>query len=237
MEDKDIMAEVENLINEESKRIAEPTDAQSEGLVIFKNLIKEMDKDNPLKETQFYTIQVVDTEDAQEAIESGDGHLVSNGRSDTLDKENYQAGKVSLITDDIPLSKFPKFLGDLKTALVLSQWKEPAGLVARAKRNDYSVQAMVLGNILVFQKILPTGDKITKSWDTNTDEAPEPDQFDNKWDYKFLRNTYMHLSQPLMLKAQSPVMYDQIMDMVKEDIAEDIKEGKGFLGLHDSDDE
>ena len=39
MEDKDIMAEVENLINEESKRIAEPTDAQSEGVVIFKNLI------------------------------------------------------------------------------------------------------------------------------------------------------------------------------------------------------
>ena len=237
MEDKDIMAEVENLINEESKRIAEPTDAQSEGLVIFKNLIKEMDKDNPLKETQFYTIQVVDTEDAQEAIESGNGQLISNGRSDTLDKENYQAGKVSLITDDIPLSKFPKFLGDLKTALVLSQWKEPAGLVARAKRNGYSVQAMVLGNILVFQKILPTGDKITKSWDTNTDEAPEPDQFDNKWDFKFLRNTYTHLAQPLMLKAQSPVMYDQIMDMVKEDIAEDIKDGKGFLGLHDSDDE
>ena len=89
----------------------------------------------------------------------------------------------------------------------------------------------------MFQKILPTGDKITKSWDTNTDEAPEPDQFDNKWDYKFLRNTYTHLSQPLMLKAQSPVMYEQIMTMVKQDIAKDIEDGKGFLGLHDSDDE
>jgi hypothetical protein len=86
---------------------------------------------------------------------------------------------------------------------VLSQWKEPAGIIARVKRKGERLQAMALGQILVFQKELATGDKVTKSWDTNKDEAPERDEFANGYEYKFLKNTYLHLTSPVMLKDKA----------------------------------
>jgi hypothetical protein len=121
---------------------------------------------------------------------------------------------------------------------VLSQWKEPAGVIARVKRNGERLQAMALGQILVFQKELATGDKITKSWDTSKDTAPERDEFANGYEYKFLKNTYLHLMTPLMLKEQSPTGYELVLDMIKTRIAKDIESGgDGYRGYDKDEDE
>ena len=242
-QDNELMAELENIIAIESKRIAEPTDAQSEGLAIFKNLITAMEQDNPLVGTQVYSIRAVEPDEAKQALAEGAGRLVSNGFSKEENETASHAGRVELIADSVPVSKIRQFLGDLETALVLSQWKEPQGLLARAKRKGELVQAMALGNILIFQKVLASGDTITKSWDTNEEIAPEPDEFDNKWDFEFLKNTYTHLTLPNMLKAQSPIMYEHILDMLKKNIAKQVLNGErppdleGDLGDGSSDDD
>lgn len=230
MEDKDIMAELQEIVDKESNRINKPTDAMSEGLAIFNNLITAFDKDLPEADTQLFIISHLTPEQVQQAREADIAKLVPNGLSEAENK-GADGGKVEMITDSIPVDEMLGFLGDLESALVLSQWKEPAGIIARVKRKGERLQAMALGQVLVFQKQLATGDKITKSWNTRTDEAPERDEFANGYEYKFLKNTYTHLMTPLMLKEQSPTGYELVLDMIKTRIARDIEsDGDDYRG-------
>jgi hypothetical protein len=229
MEDKDIMAELQEIVDKESKRINTPTDAMSEGLAIFNNLITAFDNDLSDSDTQLFIVSPLSPKEAKIAIDNNEGKLVSNGQS-REDNEGAKGGKVQMITDAIPADEMLNFLGDFESALVLSQWKEPAGIIARVKRKGERIQAMALGNILVFQKQLATGDKITKSWDTSKDKAPERDEFANGYEYKFLKNTYTHLMTPLMLKEQSPTGYELVLDMIKTRIARDMEEDSSFRG-------
>jgi hypothetical protein len=229
MEDKDIMAELQEIVDKESKRINTPTDAMSEGLAIFNNLITAFDNDLSDSDTQLFIVSPLSPKEAKIAIDNNEGKLVSNGQS-REDNEGAKGGKVQMITDAIPADEMLNFLGDFESALVLSQWKEPAGIIARVKRKGERIQAMALGNILVFQKQLATGDKITKSWDTSKDKAPERDEFANGYEYKFLKNTYTHLMTPLMLKEQSPTGYELVLDMIKTRIAKDMEEDSSFRG-------
>lgn len=229
MEDKDIMAELQEIVEKESKRINEPTDAMSEGLAIFNNLITAFDNDLPDADTQLFIISHLSPEQVKQAREADIAKLVPNGLSEAENK-GADGGKVEMVTDAIPVDEMLSFLGDLESALVLSQWKEPAGLIARVKRKGERLQAMVLGQVLVFQKELATGDKITKSWNTRTDEAPERDEFANGYEYKFLKNTYTHLMTPLMLKEQSPTGYELVLDMIKTRIAKDMKADSSYRG-------
>lgn len=230
MEDKDIMAELQEIVNKESNRINKPTDAMSEGLAIFNNLITAFDKDLPEADTQLFIISHLTPEQVQQAREADIAKLVPNGLSEAENK-GADGGKVEMITDSIPVDEMLGFLGDLESALVLSQWKEPAGIIARVKRKGERLQAMALGQVLVFQKQLATGDKITKSWNTRTDEAPERDEFANGYEYKFLKNTYTHLMTPVMIKEQSPTGYELVLDMIKTRIARDIEsDGDDYRG-------
>lgn len=230
MEDKDIMAELQEIVDKESNRINKPTDAMSEGLAIFNNLITAFDKDLPEADTQLFIISHLTPEQVQQAREADIAKLVPNGLSEAENK-GADGGKVEMITDSIPVDEMLGFLGDLESALVLSQWKEPAGIIARVKRKGERLQAMALGQVLVFQKQLATGDKITKSWNTRTDEAPERDEFANGYEYKFLKNTYTHLMTPVMLKEQSPTGYELVLDMIKTRIARDIEsDGDDYRG-------
>ena len=230
MEDKDIMAELQAIVDKESERINKPTDAMSEGLAIFNNLITAFDKDLPEADTQLFIISHLTPEQVQQAREADIAKLVPNGLSEAENK-GADGGKVEMITDSIPVDEMLSFLGDFEAALVLSQWKNPAGLITRVKRKGERLQAMVLGQVLVFQKQLATGDKITKSWDTNADKAPERDEFANGYEYKFLKNTYTHLMTPVMLKEQSPTGYELVLDMVKKRIARAIEsDGDDYQG-------
>lgn len=230
MEDKDIMAELQEIVDKESNRINKPTDAMSEGLAIFNNLITAFDKDLPEADTQLFIISHLTPEQVQQAREADIAKLVPNGLSEAENK-GADGGKVEMITDSIPVDEMLGFLGDLESALVLSQWKEPAGIIARVKRKGERLQAMALGQVLVFQKQLATGDKITKSWNTRTDEAPERDEFANGYEYKFLKNTYTHLMTPVMIKEQSPTGYELVLDMIKTRIARDIEsDGDDYRG-------
>lgn len=229
MEDKDIMAELQEIVDKESNRINKPTDAMSEGLAIFNNLITAFDKDLPEADTQLFIISHLTPEQVQQAREADIAKLVPNGLSEAENK-GADGGKVEMVTDAIPVDEMLNFLGDFESALVLSQWKKPAGLIARVKRKGERLQAMVLGQVLVFQKQLATGDKITKSWDTNSDKAPERDEFANGYEYKFLKNTYTHLMTPLMLKEQSPTGYELVLDMIKTRIAKDMEADSSYRG-------
>lgn len=229
MEDKDIMAELQEIVDKENKRINEPTDAMSEGLAIFNNLITAFDNDLPDADTQLFIISHLSPEQVKQAREADIAKLVPNGLSEAENK-GADGGKVEMVTDAIPVDEMLSFLGDLESALVLSQWKEPAGLIARVKRKGERLQAMVLGQVLVFQKELATGDKITKSWNTRTDEAPERDEFANGYEYKFLKNTYTHLMTPLMLKEQSPTGYELVLDMIKTRITKDMEADSSYRG-------
>jgi hypothetical protein len=236
MEDKDIMAELQAIVDKESERINKPKDAMSEGLAIFNNLITAFDKDMPDSDSQLFIVSPLTPKQVKQARKENIAQLVSNGLSEE-DNKGADGGKVEMITDSIPADEMLGFLGDLESALVLSQWKEPAGVIARVKRNGERLQAMALGQILVFQKELATGDKITKSWDTSKDTAPERDEFANGYEYKFLKNTYLHLMTPLMLKEQSPTGYELVLDMIKTRIAKDIESnGEGYRG-YDKDEE
>lgn len=230
MEDKDIMAELQEIVDKESKRINRPTDAMSEGLAIFNNLITAFDKDLPDADAQLFIISHLSPEQVQQARKADIAKLVPNGLSEAENK-GADGGKVEMVSDSIPVDEMLSFLGDFEAALVLSQWKNPAGLITRVKRKGERLQAMVLGQVLVFQKQLATGDKITKSWDTNSDKAPERDEFANGYEYKFLKNTYTHLMTPLMLKEQSPTGYELVLDMVKKRIARAIEsDGDDYQG-------
>ena len=237
MEDKDIMAELQAIVDKESERINKPKDAMSEGLAIFNNLITAFDKDMPDSDSQLFIVSPLTPKQVKQARKENIAQLVSNGLSEE-DNKGADGGKVEMITDSIPADEMLGFLGDLESALVLSQWKEPAGVIARVKRNGERLQAMALGQILVFQKELATGDKITKSWDTSKDTAPERDEFANGYEYKFLKNTYLHLMTPLMLKEQSPTGYELVLDMIKTRIAKDIESGgDGYRGYDKDEDE
>lgn len=227
MKDKDIMAELQAIVDKESERINKPTDAISEGLAIFNNLMTAFDKDLPEAETQLFIISHLSPEQVQQARKEDTAKLVPNGLSEA-DNKGADGGKVEMVTDAIPVDEMLSFLGDFESALVLSQWKEPAGLIARVKRKGERLQAMVLGQVLVFQKQLATGDKITKSWDTNSDKAPERDEFANGYEYKFLKNTYTHLMTPLMLKEQSPTGYELVLDMIKTRITKDMEADSSY---------
>ena len=234
MEDKDIMAELQEIVDKESKRIKKPTDGLSEGLAIFNNLMTAFDKDMPDSDTQLFIISPLSPEQVKQARKEHIAKLVPNGLSEA-DNKGADGGKVEMITDAIPADEMLSFLGDFESALVLSQWKEPAGIIARVKRKGERLQAMALGQVLVFQKELATGDKVTKSWDTNKDEAPERDEFANGYEYKFLKNTYLHLTSPIMLKAQSPIGYELVLDMIKTRIAKDIESSDDSYRGYDKD--
>ena len=234
MEDKDIMAELQEIVDKESKRIKKPTDGLSEGLAIFNNLMTAFDKDMPDSDTQLFIISPLSPEQIKQARKENIGKLVPNGLSEK-DNKGADGGKVEMITDAIPADEMLSFLGDFESALVLSQWKEPAGIIARVKRKGERLQAMALGQILVFQKELATGDKVTKSWDTSKDLAPERDEFANGYEYKFLKNTYTHLMTPVMLKEQSPAGYELVLDMIKTRIAKDIESSDDSYRGYDKD--
>ena len=229
MEDKDIMAELQAIVDKESERINKPTDAMSEGLAIFDNLMTAFDKDMPDSDTQLFIISHLSPEQIKQARKDHIAKLVPNGLSEA-DNKDADGGKVVMITDAIPADEMLSFLGDFESALVLSQWKEPAGIIARVKRKGERLQAMALGQVLVFQKQLATGDKITKSWDTSKDLAPTRDEFANAYEYKFLKNTYTHLMTPLMLKEQSPTGYELVLDMIKTRIAKDMEDDSSYRG-------
>lgn len=230
MEDKDIMAELQEIVDKESKRINRPTDAMSEGLAIFNNLINAFDKDMPDSDTQMFVISHLSPEEVQQARKADIAKLVPNGLSEAENK-GADGGKVEMVSDSIPADEMLSFLGDFEAALVLSQWKQPAGIITRIKRKGERIQVMALGQVLVFQKQLATGDKITKSWNTETDDAPERDEFTNGYDFKFLKATYTHLMTPMMLKAQSPTGYELVLDMVKRRIARAIEsDGDDYQG-------
>ena len=229
MEDKDIMAELQAIVDKESERINKPTDAMSEGLAIFDNLMTAFDKDMPDSDTQLFIISHLSPEQIKQARKDHIAKLVPNGLSEA-DNKDADGGKVVMITDAIPADEMLSFLGDFESALVLSQWKEPAGIIARVKRKGERLQAMALGQVLVFQKQLATGDKITKSWDTSKDLAPTRDEFANAYEYKFLKNTYTHLMTPLMLKEQSPTGYELVLEMIKTRIAKDMEADSSYRG-------
>jgi len=234
MKDKDndnIMSELQDIINKETKKLT-PTNSKEEGLRIFNNLMEAFDNDMSSKTGELWIISHLDEEEMEEArARVSDDQIIDNGQTREENK-GAQGGKVEMITDAVPHKDMVGFLGDLETALVLSQWKEPAGLIARTIRKGERIQAMCLGNVLIFQKVLITGDKVTKVWNTNKEEAPTRDDFGNSYDFNFLRNTYLHLMRPVMLKTESPTMYDEVMDMVKKNIKAKMEEGGG-----DDDDE
>ena len=144
MEDKDIMAELQEIVDKESKRIKKPTDGLSEGLAIFNNLMTAFDKDMPDSDTQLFIISPLSPEQIKQARKEHIAKLVPNGLSEA-DNKGADGGKVEMITDAIPADEMLSFLGDFESALVLSQWKEPAGVIARVKRNGERLQAMALG--------------------------------------------------------------------------------------------
>lgn len=234
--DKELMAELQEIADKEGNRI-KPTDAISEGLLIFNNLITEFDKDLGELKSQLFIITRISAKQVRKALKNNKGKRIDNGQS-TEDNKNADGGRVEMITDSVPADEMPDFLGDLESALVLSQWKEPQGILARAKYKGEHIQAMALGQILIFQKQLATGDKVTKAWNTQEDEAPERKDFNSTYEYKFLKNTFLHLASPKMLKSESPTSYEAVLDMIKTRLAKEIEDKNSpILGVMGDDDE
>ena len=110
MEDKDIMAELQEIVDKESKRINRPTDAMSEGLAIFNNLINAFDKDLPDADTQVFIISHLSPEEVQQARKADIAKLVPNGLSEAENK-GADGGKVEMVSDSIPVDEMLSFLG------------------------------------------------------------------------------------------------------------------------------
>ena len=121
MEDKDIMAELQAIVDKESERINKPSDAMSEGLAIFNNLMTAFDKDLPDSDSHLFIVSPLTPKQVKQARKENIAQLVSNGLSEE-DNKGADGGKVEMITDSIPADEMLGFLGDLESALVLSQW-------------------------------------------------------------------------------------------------------------------
>ena len=233
MEDneKELMAQLEGIINNAGEDIANKT--VEEATHIFSVLCNQFDTDIP-DEVEAVLLGLTEVSDpdevaeAKERAKTGDRSVMSQFLDNGLDTEGARAMKLQAIVQGIDGEMMLDLLQDTETAMLLSAWLEPEGLVARVRRPDGLLQVMVTAGSVQFIKTLPTGDRITRFWghDRKPDGKhvyPERDDFANDYEYELCRGTYKYLAMPLELKKDSQDAYDTLLNAISEKLQRQVR--------------
>jgi hypothetical protein len=221
-ENKDLMAELQAITDKEASRLE--SKESKEQTAVFDGLLKAFDTDRTNTEAILAVINIVSREQALEELKGKSAKQILRNDVD-LDDPDLQGGRVTIVTETLKAKQFMNMLQDFETSIVLSAWRKPAGLVSRVIIDNSVLQVMAFADKLSYRKTLPSGDSVTKHWNVNNDEAPEREHFDTEYEFDLVKSTYVHLTQPMMFKAESPLMYAETSAMILRRISKEINEG------------
>ena len=232
MEDneKELMAQLEGIINNAQEDIMEKT--VQEATHIFSALCKRFDQDIPddVEAVLLGMVQVTDPDEeatAREHARTGHKAIMSQFLENGVDDPESRAMKLQSIVTSLDAEMLLDLLQDTETAMLLSAWLEPEGLVARVRRPDGLLQVMVTAGSVQFIKTLPTGDRIVKFWGDKRKDSkavyPERSDFANDYEYELCRGTYKYLAMPLELKKDSQAAYDTMLNAISEKLQRQVQ--------------
>lgn len=231
-ENKDLMAELQAITDKEASRLE--SKESKEQTAVFDGLLKAFDTDRTNTEAILAVINIVSREQALEELKGKSAKQILRNDID-LDDPDLQGGRVTIVTETLKAKQFMDMLQDFETSIVLSVWRKPAGLVSRVIIDNSVLQVMAFRDKLSYRKTLPSGDSVTKHWNVNNDEAPEREHFDTDYEYDLVKSTYVHLTNPMMFKSESPLMYAETSAMILRRIAKEINNG-GYKHPFDNED-
>jgi hypothetical protein len=229
--EKELMDQLKGIIDNAGEDLANKT--VEEATHIFSVLCTQFDEHIPddVEAVLMGMTEVSDPDEVSEARErakTGDRAIMSQFLDNGLDTEGARAMKLQAIVQGIDGEMMLDLLQDTETAMLLSAWLEPEGLVARVRRPDGVLQVMTTAGSVQFIKTLPTGDRIVKFWghDRNPDGKhvyPMRDDFANDYEYELCRGTYKYLAMPLELKKDSQDAYDTLLNAISEKLQRQVQ--------------
>lgn len=224
MEDnnKDLMAELQAITDKEATRL-ESKEAK-EQTAVFDGLLKAFDTDRANTEAILAVINIVSRDQALTELGKEGAKRILRDDVD-MDDPDLMGGRVTIVTETLKAEQFMNMLKDFETSIVLSAWRKPTGLVSRVIIDNSVLQVMAFADKLSYRKTLPSGDSVTKHWNVIVDESPEREHFDTDYEYDLVKQTYIHLTQPMMFKSESPLMYAETSAMILRRISKEINEG------------
>ena len=233
--EKELMAQLEGIINNAHEDLVDKT--VQEATHIFSELCKQFDTDIPdsVEAILLGLTEVTDAEEIDEAKERAKNHdkaVMSQFLEEGLDDPEARAMKLQSIVHQVDGERMLDLLQDTDTAMLLSAWLEPQGLITRVRRPDGLLQVMVTSGSVQFIKTLPTGDRIVKFWGAERKENgktvyPERSDFANDYEYELCRGTYKYLAMPLELKSKSQEAYDTLLNSISEALQRQMKKEFG----------
>jgi hypothetical protein len=233
MEDneKELMAQLEGIMNNAGEDLMDKT--VKEATHIFSELCNQFDRDIPddVEAILMGMVQVTDPDEEKEARQrarDADRAIMSQYLENGVDDPESRAMRLQSIVTSLDAESILDLLQDTETAMLLSAWLEPEGLITRVRRPDGLLQVMTTAGSVQFIKTLPTGDRIVRFWGHERKENgrakyPERDDFANEYEYELCRGTYKYLAMPLELKKDSEAAYDTMLNAISEKLQRQVR--------------
>lgn len=216
-----LMAELKAIVDNEAEDLKGM--AQKEAEHIFTKIVDEFNQDDDLAEASsvLAVVSMVADRDAMiKDIEENDAGYI---RSEFVSDEDMRNGigrgaQCKVVAKGMKEKRFMEALTDIESNILLNAWLDPVALITRLKRNDQILNVFASAENLVFIRQLPNGERVTRSWDSAADERPTTAEFDDEFDYEFIRITYSALADPHMIKAKSKEAFEMMVNAIGDKI-------------------
>jgi hypothetical protein len=216
-----LMAELKAIVDNEAQDMKGM--AQQEAEHIFTQIVKEFSKDNDIKDKESVLAVISIVEDRDKMIKDIEENDASYIKSDFVTKDEMLNGvgkgaQCKVVASGMTESKFVEMLNDIESNILLCAWLDPVGLITRLKRNGQTLNVFASAETLVFIRQLPNGEQVTRSWGADKEDRPKPSEFDDEFDYEFLRLSYKALAEPHMIKAKSQDAFEMMVNAIGDKI-------------------
>ena len=216
-----LMAELKAIVDNEEQDMKGM--AQQEAEHIFTQIIKEFSKDSDIKDKQSVLAVVSMVEDREKMIKDITENDAGYIKSDFVTKDEMLNGvgkgaQCKVVGAGMSESKFVEMLNDIESSILLCAWLDPVGLITRLKRNGQTLNVFASAQTLVFIRQLSNGESVTRSWGADTDDRPKASEFDDDFDYEFIRLSYKALAEPQMIKAKSQDAFEMMVSAIGDKI-------------------
>lgn len=222
--DKDVealMAELKAIVDNEAQDMK--GDAQKEAEHIFGEMVKAFDKDEEISKRVSVLAVVSICEDREAMIKDIQENDASYIKSEFISKEDMINGvgrgaQVKVVASGMKEKRFMEMLSDIESNILLNAWLDPVGLVTRVRRKGQILNVFCTGDNLVFIRQLSNGESVTRSWGADTDDRPKASEFDDDFDYEFIRLTYGALAEPHIIRGKSQEAFDAMVSAIGDKI-------------------
>ena len=216
-----LMAELKAIVDNEAQDMKGM--AQQEAEHIFTQIVKEFSKDSDVCDKQSVLAVISIVEDRDKMIKDIEENDASYIKSDFVTKDEMLNGvgkgaQCKIVAADMSESKFIEMLNDIESNILLCAWLDPVGLITRLKRNGQTLNVFASAETLVFIRQLPNGEQVTRSWGGDKEDRPKASEFDDEFDYEFLRLSYKALAEPHMIKAKSQDAFEMMVSAIGDKI-------------------